>query len=94
MTGYNPNLDLANINAYMYIKFGENSSICSQDIERNENIISNKGHNSVMNFRKVRGNNLNLDLVNINAHTKFGQILSISSQDIERKRKSDINQGP
>ena len=94
MTGNNPNLDVAYINAYMYIQFGEISSICSQDIERNEYIIPNKGYNSVMNFRKMRGNNLNLDLVNINAHTKFGQILSINSQDIERKRKSDNNQGP
>ena len=80
MTGNNPNLDLANINAYMYTQFGEISSICSQDIERNENIISNKGHNSVMNFQKMRGNNPKLDPVNTNAHKIFGQILSISSQ--------------
>ena len=31
MTGNNPNPDIVNINAY--IKFDENLSICSQDIE-------------------------------------------------------------
>ena len=35
MTGNNPNLDVASINAY--IKFGEIISICSQDIERERN---------------------------------------------------------
>ena len=31
MNGNNPKVDLVNMNAY--IKFGENMSICSQDIE-------------------------------------------------------------
>ena len=35
----NPNL--------VIIKFGEILSICSQDIEQNEILKSNKGHNSV-----------------------------------------------
>ena len=35
ITGSNPNLVIVNINAY--IKFGEILSICSQDIERNQN---------------------------------------------------------
>ena len=35
MTCINPKLDLVNMNAY--IKFGQNLSICSQDIERKQN---------------------------------------------------------
>ena len=43
MTCNKPNLDLVNMNAY--IKFGENLSICSQDIERklNSGIHVNQG---------------------------------------------------
>ena len=37
----NPNLDLVNMNAY--IKFGENPSICSQDIEWKQNAGVNTG---------------------------------------------------
>ena len=37
----NPTLDLVNMNAY--IKFGENLSICSQDIERKRNSGENQG---------------------------------------------------
>ena len=37
----NPKLDLVNMNAY--IKFGENLSICSQDIERKQNFGVNQG---------------------------------------------------
>ena len=48
LTGNSPNLDLVNINAY--IKFGEILSICSQDIERKQNLTSIKGHNSVKNI--------------------------------------------
>ena len=90
MTRNNPNLDIANLNAYT--KFGEILSICS--LSGNEILISIKGHNSVTNWRKMTGNNLNLGLVNSKAYTKFGQILSIYSKDIERKQNSDINQGP
>ena len=43
-----------------------------------------KGHNSVINVRKLMHNNHNLDVFNINAYAKFGQILLIISQDIER----------
>ena len=58
----------------------------------NELLTSIKGHNSVINLRKL----MCLDLVNINAYAKSGQIPSICicSQDIERKRNSDTNQGP
>ena len=38
----NPMLDLVNINAY--IKFGENLSICSQDIGWKQNFGVNQGH--------------------------------------------------
>ena len=34
MTANNPNLDLVSTNSY--IKFGQNLSICSQDIEQNK----------------------------------------------------------
>ena len=36
MAGRNPNLDLANTNAYTCIKFGEIPSIFTQDIERKQ----------------------------------------------------------
>ena len=41
MTANNPNLDLSNINSY--IKFGQNMSIYSQDIERKRNADINQG---------------------------------------------------
>ena len=41
MTCNNPKLDLVNMNAY--IKFGENLSICSQDIELKQNFGVNQG---------------------------------------------------
>ena len=40
MTGYNPYLDLVNMNAC--IKFGEILSICSQDIEGKGNVGVNQ----------------------------------------------------
>ena len=51
----------------------------------NEIPTSMKGHNTVINLRKLMlmGNNHNLDVFNINAYAKLGQILSIISQDIE-----------
>ena len=60
----------------------------------NEILTSIKGHNSVVNLRKMTLYNPNLDLINVIMYTKFGKILSIGSQDIGRKRNSDINQGP
>ena len=93
MTGNNPKLDL--VNDDVHTKFGRILSICSQDIElKNEILTSIKGRNSVKILRKMLGNNPKLDLVNVDVHTKFGRILSICSQDIERKRNSDVNQGP
>ena len=41
MTCYNTKLDHVNMNAY--IKFGENLSICSQDIERKPNFYIFQG---------------------------------------------------
>ena len=46
----NPKPDLVNINAY--IKFGENMSSSSQDIELKRNFGIIKGHNSGTNFGK------------------------------------------
>ena len=52
----------------------------------NEILTSIKGHNFVINFRKLTHNNLNLDLVNINTCAKFSQIPSIRSQEIKLSR--------
>ena len=41
MTCNNSKLDLVNVNAY--IKFGENMSVSSQDIERKHNLGVNQG---------------------------------------------------
>ena len=81
MTGNNPNLDLANINAF--IKFCEILSMCSQDIEQKRNSDINQGHNS--NKQKMTGNNPTVNCVNINAFFLIGEILSICSKDIELK---------
>ena len=47
----NPKLDLINMNAY--IKFIENRSICSKDIERKQNSGVNQDHNSGTNIQKI-----------------------------------------
>ena len=39
----------------------------------NEILTSIKGHNSVINLRKLMSNNFNKDLVHINAYAKFVQ---------------------
>ena len=91
MTGIDPNLDLANINAY--IKCGEILSVCSQDIELYR-ILAKSSAIPGKNLAKMTSINPNLDLANINAYTKLGKILSIRSQDIEQKRNSGVNQGP
>ena len=83
MTGNNRKLDLVNVDAHT--KFGQILSIHSQDIERNEILMSIKGRNSIKILLKMTGNNPKLDLVNVDVHTKFSRILSIRSQDIERK---------
>ena len=69
MTCNNHKLDLVNMNPY--IKFGENMSSTSQDIERKEISAWIKRHNSGTNVPKNMGNNPKVDHVNINAHTKF-----------------------
>ena len=70
MTCNNPKLDLVNNNAY--IKFGENTSSSSQDIEWKQNFGEIKDHCSGTNLGKMMCSNPKLDHVNINAHTKFG----------------------
>ena len=62
----NPMLHLVNMNAY--IKFGENLSICSQDIESKQNFGVNQGAQMT---KKMLCNYPNLDHVNINAHSKL-----------------------
>ena len=61
----------------------------------NEILTINKGHNSVVNLRKLRRNNPNVKLVKVNAYAKFDQIPSIHSEDtrINRKRTFVNNQG-
>ena len=41
MTANNPNVDFVSINSY--IDFGQNLSICSQDIEQKQNFGVNQG---------------------------------------------------
>ena len=60
--------------------------------ERNSEV--KKGHNSVINFRKMVCYNPNLDLVNINSYARFGKNPLIYTQDIEQNLNSDITQGP
>ena len=60
----------------------------------NKILTSIKGHNSVINLRKLMRYNAHLDLVSVNAYAKFDQIPSICSQNIEQKQNSNINQGP
>ena len=40
-------------------------------LSRNEILTSIKGHNSVVNLRKITLYNPNLDLINVNVYTKF-----------------------
>ena len=47
----NPNIDLVNINAYA--KFGQNPSICSQDIERKWKIRTESRHHRMMDNLKT-----------------------------------------
>ena len=55
----------------------------------NKILTITKGHNFVVNLRKLMCTNPNLDLVKTN--TKLDQILSIHSQDIERTQNSENN---
>ena len=67
MTCNNPKLDLVNMNAC--IKFGENMSVSSLDIERKRNfrVYQRPGTN----VRKMTCNNFKLDLAKMNAYIKF-----------------------
>ena len=70
-------LEIVNMNAY--IKFGENLSICSLDIERKRFFRLNQGNNSGTNMQKMACINPKIDLVNMNAYIIFGENQSISS---------------
>ena len=91
----NHNLDRIKMNAY--IKFGEILSLCSQDIERNRNLIMNKiqtlvkGHNFITNAWKMMCNNPNQDLININVYTK---IVSEYDQEIPQSQTADKPMAP
>ena len=57
---------------YAYIKFGENMSSSSLDIERKPKFGVNQGSFTLKQmFEKMICNNLKLDHVNINAQIKF-----------------------
>ena len=73
----NASLDLVIVNAYA--KFGQNTSLCSHDVEWKEILTSMKGHNSTINLWKLMCNNPNLDIDNINANVKFRWNLSKSA---------------
>ena len=95
MTGNNPKLDLANVDALKEI--GKFCQFVLKILSGKEILTSIKGRYSVKILRKMTGYNLKLDLVNVDmvdVHTKFSQILSILSQAINRKQNSDVNQGP
>ena len=51
----------------------------------NEILTITKGHNCVLNLRKLMHNNPNLDVVKVNVNAEFDRIPSICSQDIEQK---------
>ena len=53
MTGNNPDIDVANMNSYTCIKFGEISSIFSQDMERKRNYDINQGLYLFYKFEKI-----------------------------------------
>ena len=57
-------------------------------------LTSIKGHNSLIDLRKMTANNPNVDLVSINSYIKVVQNLSICSKDIEKKLIFGVNQGP
>ena len=82
------------IDAYIYPKFGLVPSICFKILSGNDILMIIKGHNPVINLRKLTRKNANLEVVKVKAYAKFDQIPSIRSQDIERKRNSDNNQEP
>ena len=88
---YNKNVDLVNDN--VFTKFGLILSIRSQDMSKNQILMSIKGRNSVANLRKTIIYNTNVDLVNDNVYTKFCLNRSIRFQDIEQKLDSYVNQG-
>ena len=62
-------------------------------MSQNKILMIIKGHNSVVNLRKLKGNNPNLELVKVNAYAKFDQILLIHSQDIEQKQYLTMSKG-
>ena len=78
----------------MYEDLVKFSQFIVKILSGNEILTRIKGHNSVINLRKMMFDKFKLNRVNVNVHTKFDQILSIHSQDFERKRNSDAHQGP
>ena len=88
----NPKLDLVNMN--VYIKFGENMSVSSQDIKQKRNFAANQGPYLWYKCEKMMCNNPKLDLAKMNPDIKFGEIFLIGSQEIEGKEILAEYQGP
>ena len=89
----NPNLDLININAYIY-NLVKISQYVLKILSGYNFFAKIKGHNSGTNVRKITCNNPKLDLINMNAYIKFSgnrSNRSICSKDIERKQNSGVN---
>ena len=63
-------------------------------LSRNKVLTITKGHNCVVNLRKLMRNNPNLHLVKVNAYAKSDQNPSICSQAFEQKQNFDNNQRP
>ena len=64
-----------------------------QILSVNQILTITKGHNHVINLRKLTRNNPDIDPVNVNAYARADQIRSIRSQDTERKQNSYDYQG-
>ena len=75
-----------------YIKFGENMSVISQDIDQKRNFRAIKGHNSDINVRKMMLQSQGRSCQD-NADKEFGEILTINAQIIELKQNFATNQG-
>ena len=88
----NPNLDLININAYIY-NLVKISQFVLKILSGYKILALIKGHNSDTNMRKMTCNDFKLDLINLNAYIKLSENRSICSKDIERKQNSGVNQG-
>ena len=69
----NPNLDLININAYIF-NLVKISQFVLKILSGYKILALIKGHNSDTNMRKMTCNDFKLDLINLNAYIKLSEI--------------------